>query len=998
MRRMFAYLTKISFHPIRTHKNLNIFILAIFFPVPIFIAYNNCGQNPFRAHRSVDSLTLRLENDSPGLLINEGAQYTKQLNVNLKFIPGGNFNEMFISFDPQCLEGFWEPLKTTKTFELRESNQTNTIYVKYRSSEGEENPCVSDSITHDSLPPELTLNSGPASRTSDTTPDFKFTAVDTGSGVARMECHLDNEAQFSVCQSDFSLSGLSDGQHIVEIRAVDNLGWVSQPISHSWIQDVIVPTIRFTKKPPVITRDQRAVFRFSGINNNQGIVSYKCQLDGGTSQACSNPHTLSGLSSGQHSFSVVGLDSANKESQPITYVWLIDTSKPIVKITSHPENSSNNRNASFAFQANDTGSTIKSLECRIDNNSFSACQGTISYTNLSTGKHDFFVRATDEVGNFSSATYTWYIGETNMVGCKTSEADIDRSDTRNAYPTPILSKKGNNWYYMAWVWRETGGVQTNHTLSIVRSKDLKHWYNTCGERINLPISSNSKTVLDQLPQNSGLGNNVKIGFDLQVNPIVSYHKFTTMNGKKTTQIYNAHFINNKWSIHRMTDWTVARELSGGGSLPRSNNTASFSAVKIAPNGKMYQGLLRADSDNTGTPERGTWILEYVNDQLRVTSQKLSPSRDTGDPFENLNRGSLPPDAVTAENSNFNGLFRSKRVWASYDPGWIQLRGDWNNDGNTNPGLFNRNLSKFYLYTDNGSDFVVPFQFGSKEKYYWPLVGSWGIHGQSSIGLWSPSANKYYIKRQLSGGPADQVITGTPPSGVTDSPLLWHQRKPNITHFIKYDVMPGNRDHGYNCDGTPRTDRQMPEPSSCWNLFHTKLYLYEYDVENGQWEKTFIDNTWGGAKVRFFLKVFKNLTIITYYDINRKIKIALRQGNSSWRKSVIDSTITFDGWDAHNTLVVEVDLKNNIHVTGNMHADAMKYWISNGLDINSFTRQALQQSPDRSTYPTFFRGPKGEFLFRFRVGSSTNGLWRILQYNEFTETWTPFIGSYLFHNH
>ena len=716
-------------------------------------------------------------------------------------------------------------------------------------------------------------------------------------------------------------------------------------------------------------------------------------------RACRSPHTLSSLSDGQHRFSVIGLDSANNESQPITYVWLIDTNKPTVRITSHPENSPDNRKASFAFQANDTGSTIKSLECRIDSNSFDACQGNISYTNLSPGKHDFFVRATDEAGNFSSATYTWYIGATNVSGCKANEADIDISDTRNAYPTPILSKKGNHWHYMAWVWREFGGVQTNHTLSVIRSKDLKNWYNTCGEKITLPISSSSKTVLDPLPKNSGLGNNVKIGFDLQGNPIVSYHKFKTMNGKKTTNIYNAHFINNRWSIHQMTNWTVARELSGGGSLPRSNTSISFSDVKISPNGKMYQTLRRADSDNTGTPERGEWILEYVNSQLRVTNQRLSPSKDTGDPFENLNRGPLPQDAKTAENSNFDDTpFHIKRVWASYDPEWIQLRGDWNNDGDINSGLFNRNLSRFYLYTDDGSNFVASFQFGSKERYYWPLIGSWGTNGQSSIGLWLPLENKSYIKRQPGGGHADfKRIAENLPSEVTDSPLIWYQRKPNITHFIKYDVMPGNRDRSYNCDGTPRTDRQMPN-SSCWNLFHTKLYLYEYDMENRQWEKTFIDNVWGGAKARFALKVFKNLTIIAYYDTNRKIKIALRQGNSSWEKSVVDSTIIFDGWDAHNYLIVEVDLQNNIHVTGNMHADAMKYWISNGLNINSFTRQALQQNPDRSTYPHFFRGPKGEFLFRFRVGSSSNGLWRILQYNEFTETWTPFINSYLFHNH
>ena len=142
-------------------KKLEYIILVIFFPILVFVAYNNCGQDSFRANRSVNSPPPPLKNKSPELLINQGDQYTKELNVNLKFIPGGNFNEMFVSFDPQCLDGAWEPLKTNQSLELRQSNQTNTVYVKYRLSEGEESPCVNDSITHDNLPPELTLNSGP---------------------------------------------------------------------------------------------------------------------------------------------------------------------------------------------------------------------------------------------------------------------------------------------------------------------------------------------------------------------------------------------------------------------------------------------------------------------------------------------------------------------------------------------------------------------------------------------------------------------------------------------------------------------------------------------------------------------------------------------------------------------------------------------------------------------------------------------------------------------
>ena len=696
---------------------------------------------------------------------------------------------------------------------------------------------------------------------------------------------------------------------------------------------------------------------------------------------------------------------------------------PRIIINSQPENSPNNTDASFAFQARDNGSGVEKIECRLDNNpSFTVCSSSKNYTNLAPGQHDFHIRAKDRVGNFSPVkTYTWYIGTLDVLGCKTVDPTNLTSTprgpypkgTRNAYPSKIFKGKSGNWYYIAWVWREMSGVQTNHSLSVIRSKNLKTWSNTCGEDVTLPISTNSKTVLDPLPQESGLGNNVQLSFDLKGNPIVSYHKFKTLNGKKTTQIYNAYFINNKWTIHQMTEWTILRELSGGGSLPRSDDGVSFSEVQVAQNGNMYQTLRAwsSDSSDIGFPASGTWILEYSNNQLQVTNRRFSKS-NTGDDFQSISRKQLPQSALEAESrsfENFEATFNRKIVWASYDSDWVHLYGDWDNDGNTDSGLFDRRLSIFYLYdVSNGSSFTAPFVFGDKSKYFWPLVGAWDNNDMVSIGLWSPSEGVSYIKRYPSSGPADKVIRGSLPSGVTDSPLIWHSHRPDLTHFIKYDVLPGNRDRGYNCDGTKREDSQMPNPSSCWNRFHTKLYLYEYDVGNNNWKTpTLIDNAWGGAKSRFFLKIFKDIKIIVYYDINRQIKVAFKQGNSDWQKQVVDTSVTFNGWDAHNYLAAEIDLNNNIHITGNMHADSMKYWISNGLNLNTFTRQSIQPDPGgtpypqpdpgKITYPTIFRGPLGKFLFLFRTGGSGNGKWKIMEYNEFTKSWSSFSRYYLFDN-
>ena len=311
-------------------------------------------------------------------------------------------------------------------------NQNYVLVAKAKDKAG--NPSESKQILWalDQTPPTLTLSTGPSSLTANTTPDFSFIPIDRGSGVVRLECRLDSQVQFSPCQFQFSLSDLSDGSHTIKVRAVDNVGWVSQLVSHSWRQDATVPTIHFTEKPPALTREQRAVFRFSGINNNQGIVSYKCRLDGGNFETCQNPRILTGLSEGQHSFSVVGLDSANNESQPITYVWLIDRNKPSLTLLEKPEAVTRSNQARFVFQARSQGSGIKEIQCKIDNGAYGVCSSPKLLNNLSEGNHTLMARSVDRAGNFSDVvSYQWTVDQTNPTMRITSKPE-NLTGSRNA--------------------------------------------------------------------------------------------------------------------------------------------------------------------------------------------------------------------------------------------------------------------------------------------------------------------------------------------------------------------------------------------------------------------------------------------------------------------------------------------------------------------------------------------------------------------------------------
>ena len=87
-----------------------------------------------------------------------------------------------------------------------------------------------------------------------------------------------------------------------------------------------------------------------------------------------------------------------------------DTTAPETTIASGPSASTTAREASFAFSANEAGSTF---ECALDGAAFSACSSPQSYSGLALGAHTFQVRATDAAGNTDAtpAQASWTITE-----------------------------------------------------------------------------------------------------------------------------------------------------------------------------------------------------------------------------------------------------------------------------------------------------------------------------------------------------------------------------------------------------------------------------------------------------------------------------------------------------------------------------------------------------------------------------------------------------------
>jgi hypothetical protein len=259
--------------------------------------------------------------------------------------------------------------------------------------------------TIDTVPSDTSITSNPSSLSNTSSPSFGLSATEPGS---TFECSLD-AATFAACVTPKGYSGIADGAHTFQVRAVDPAGNIdSSPASYSWTIDATSPdTTIGPSYPAALTIATGATFDFS---SNESPVTFACALDAGAFSSCLTPKTYSGLADGPHTFYVRATDAAaNTDPSSASYSWTIDTTPPSTTIgPTMPAVNTQSASAVFDLGSNEPGSTF---ECRLDGALFVSCATPASYAGLIDGTHTFDVRATDAAGNLdiSPATYSWKV-------------------------------------------------------------------------------------------------------------------------------------------------------------------------------------------------------------------------------------------------------------------------------------------------------------------------------------------------------------------------------------------------------------------------------------------------------------------------------------------------------------------------------------------------------------------------------------------------------------
>lgn len=135
----------------------------------------------------------------------------------------------------------------------------------------------------------------------------------------------------------------------------------------------------------------------------------------------------------------------------------------------------------------------------------------------------------------------------------------------NAYPLPPF-RGPDGFYHLSWVWRDTGGADSNHDLSYARSRNLVQWETIDGRPLALPITLRSAgTIVDPVPVKGGIINSSgRVGFDAENRVVLAYHKYDAAGN---TQMYLARFDNGAWLRYQASRWDYRWDFGKAGSLP-----------------------------------------------------------------------------------------------------------------------------------------------------------------------------------------------------------------------------------------------------------------------------------------------------------------------------------------------------------------------------------------------------------------------------------------------
>jgi uncharacterized protein (TIGR03382 family) len=199
---------------------------------------------------------------------------------------------------------------------------SHTITVRAMDSFGQVDPNPpSYTWVIDTTPPTTMIVTQPPAITNSSTASFTFSS---NKSPVTYECEVDSATTFTACSTPDTLTGLTNGEHVLQVRAKDAAGLVD-PVGAvaTWTVNTNSPVTIILTGPDKATTETTATFTFTA---NETPVTYECSVDN-TSEwtACTSPLTLNTVVVGAHTFHVRAKDDAgNIDPNPPSYPWTVE--------------------------------------------------------------------------------------------------------------------------------------------------------------------------------------------------------------------------------------------------------------------------------------------------------------------------------------------------------------------------------------------------------------------------------------------------------------------------------------------------------------------------------------------------------------------------------------------------------------------------------------------------------------------------------------------------
>lgn len=200
-------------------------------------------------------------------------------------------------------------------------------------------PNVARSLDYLTTPPDTTVT-WPAGTPYLNTPQPSLSFASNWPSGVTFECSVgDVESDWEPCVSGWTPAPQPERAVLFRVRAVSPAGPDPTPV---------MKVLFFDYTPPETTIDSGpadgAIVTTSGIgytfSSSTTRPTFECQLDAGAWSTCSSPHTVSGLTSGSHTFRVRAIDRAgNTDATPADATFTVPSGRALGMTTAAPAES-----------------------------------------------------------------------------------------------------------------------------------------------------------------------------------------------------------------------------------------------------------------------------------------------------------------------------------------------------------------------------------------------------------------------------------------------------------------------------------------------------------------------------------------------------------------------------------------------------------------------------------------------------------------------------------